>query len=360
MTPLVLREFHFERGARFADLNGAEIVAAYGAVEEEYLRLTGSAALLDLSFRSRVCVLGADRKKFVHGQVTNDVLGLNRDQGCYAALVNAKGKIQSDLFVYKLSEEILLDFEPGLLTTVLERLQKYIIAEEVELVDVAPHYGLLSIQGPLSAECVQASGLFDTIPVEALRWISRSTPDGEVYLVNNPRFDSTGFDLFIPVATLLKSAEALSRAVQVVGGDWTGFEATEIARIENGIPRFGADMSESNLAPEAVQERAISYKKGCYIGQEVIARIRTYGQVAKSLRLLRLPNELPELARPGERLFSEGKEVGHITSSTLSPKYGGKVALGYVRKEVNAPGTTLELNGVYKGAVQIIGIPGQA
>lgn len=359
MRALFLHDFLAARGAVFDELNGQQIVRSFGPVEGEYLALTQGAALLDLSFRSRICVLGSDREKFIHGQVTNDVARLKVGQGCYGALINAKGRLQSDLFIYKLREELLLDFEPGLTQTVLDRLEKYVIAEEAQLVDVSEPYGLLSVQGPRAKEVLEASRLFEILPEAELSWVSKALPEGEVYVVQNARLKTSGYDLFVPSAALERTASALETAIKSAGGLWAGFEASEIVRIENGIPRFGVDMTESNLAPEAeIQTRAISYSKGCYIGQEVIARIRTYGQVAKALRLLRLPDELVRLPQSGTKLLRDGKEVGYLTSSTLSPRHGAKVALGYVRKEVNTPGETLKLADG-EGLVQVIGIPGQ-
>ena len=122
-------------------LDVPRVGAAITHVEDEFTALTETAGLLDLSSRSRLCLLGEDRIKFLHGQVTNDINGLAENTGCYAALVNAKGKMESDLFAYRLAEEILLDFEPGLTEAVQARLEKFIITEDVEVADVAPHFG---------------------------------------------------------------------------------------------------------------------------------------------------------------------------------------------------------------------------
>jgi folate-binding protein YgfZ len=132
-----------------------------------------------------------------------------------------------------------------------------------------------------------------------------------------------------------------------------------MARIEAGIPRFGVDMDETNLAPEAgIEERAISYTKGCYIGQEVIARIRTYGQVAKSLRGLRLADDLNALPVRGDKLFKDGTEVGYVTSAVASPTFKANIALGYVRRECNQPGQTLDLHcGVGRSKVELVMLP---
>jgi folate-binding protein YgfZ len=352
MSALALHSFHAARGASFSELNGSELVPSYGSTEAEYLALARAAVLADLSFRGRMCVLGTDREKFVHGQVTNDVAGLKTGEGCYAALINAKGKIQSDLFIYKLRDELLLDFEPGLTKVISDRLEKYIIADDVQLVDIAALYGLISAQGPKAAEVLKQAGL--PIPEGELHWSAVAEENGEIYVMRNSRFGFGGFDIFVPVPSLEQLAIQLESALKDISGRWAGFSALEIARIENGIPRFGADMNESNLAPEAeIQDRAISYAKGCYIGQEIIARLRTYGQTTKSLRLLRLPSEGNTLPDPGTKLFKSGKEIGYITSSTLSPKHGAKIALGYVRKETNAPGEKLSL-GTPESAEEVL------
>ena len=313
--------------------------------DAEYRALTESAGWLDLSRRGRLCLLGADREKFLHGQVTNDILKLRTGQGTCAALVNAKGRIESDLFVYKLADELLLDFEPGLTEKIAERLEHYVIAEDVQIVDVSPHFGLLSLQGPASVPIAQKAGF--EIPSERLSWVQ----SGEIYVIKNSRLGSGGFDFFVPVEAL---PEVVSR-LESSGALRINEAAAEQVRIEQGIPRFGIDMDETNLAPETGLERyAISYAKGCYIGQEIIARVRTYGQVAKALRVLRMAGDGPCPAK-GARLFHEGKEVGVVTSFTASPKWGGRAGLGYLRKEANTLGGKVSLeNGE---SVEVAGLP---
>src|SRR5437016_3548710 len=156
MTVLAIREFHERLSARFLTVNGMEVVEHYGDPPAEHAALREAAGVLDLSFRSRLCLTGADRQKFLNGQVTNNVKDLKTGEGCYAALVNAKGRMQSDLNIYILEDEILLDFEPGYGATVVQRLEKYIIADDVQVVDVAAHYGLISIQGPEASEVIRA------------------------------------------------------------------------------------------------------------------------------------------------------------------------------------------------------------
>ncbi len=351
MSSLSLHEFHHGLGARFVEVNGAEVVAGYGDALGEHTALRETAGVLDLSFRGRLCVTGADRQTFLHGQVTNDVKALQPATGCYAALITAKGKMQSDLNIWCLADELLLDFEPGLSKAVAQRLDKYIIAADVQIVDAAPDYGLLSVQGPKAEAVVRLLALPWEISAKPASFTTATDATlGQLYLMQQPRTSAAGFDVFVPTAALGAVADKLIAAAKSLGGRACGWDALELARIEAGIPRYGADMDENNLPPEAgLDARAISYTKGCYIGQEVLARIRTYGQVAKALRGLRLADDLKTLPTKGDKLFKAGKEIGFITSAVYSPTFQTNLALGYVRREANQIGTALTLRTVEDG-----------
>ena len=313
----------------------------YGGPLLEHAALCDCAGVLDLSFRSRLCLTGADRQRFLHGQVTNDVNRLSVGNGCYAALTTAKGKMVTDLNIYRLEDEFLLDFEPGLSAAVAQRLEKYVIADDVQVVDVAKPYGHLSVQGPKAPEIIQRAGWGIEIPEAPMSFVKTVEASGEIYLMHQSRAGSRGYDLFVPSGGLVEIADRLVRSAHESGGRLCGWEALETARIEAGIPRFGVDMNESNLPLEAgLEERAISFTKGCYIGQEIIARVRTYGQVAKELRGLRLAFSTM-LPVKGDKLFKDGKEVGIITSVVASPRLVANIALGYVRRECNQIGNEL-------------------
>jgi folate-binding protein YgfZ len=407
MNQLILHEFHHSLGARFAELNGAQIVNDYGDWLAEHAALRETAGVIDFSFRSRICLVGADRARFLHGQVTNDVKKLRVGEGCYAAITTAKGKMESDLNIFALADELLLDFEPGLMEKISQRLEKFIVADDVQIVDAAPHYGLLSVQGPKAEAVVRALGLFGVPPsggspeatpsrVNAelptgplgLLKISDATL-GEIYLANQPRLlfsrssgrepahsfspESqsrltsaatvdlifTGFDLFVPNNSLGAVADKLIAAAKGVGGRAIGWQAFETARIEAGIPRFGADMDETNIPLECgIESRAVIYNKGCYIGQEVINRIHSVGHVNRELRGLRLADDLKALPARGDKLFHAGKEVGYVTSAVKSPTLGANLALGYVRREANQIGNELTLRtAAGESAARIVELP---
>ena len=339
---LALHEAHGALGATFGEVAGSEVVLHYGDAAAEHHAWVTTAAVIDLGFRGRFCLTGSDRVRLLHGQVTNDVQGLGRWQGCYAAFVTNKGKMQADAFVYALPDELLVDVEPGRTGPLRERLEHYIVADDVQCIDVAPHYGLLSVQGPRSAGVLQRLALGVEAPTRPLSMtLVADAVMGDMYVAAHARTGTAGFDVFVPLDAQAMLLDKLVAAARDEGGRMAGWEAMELARIEAGIPRFGADMDEANLPPEAgIEGRAVSYAKGCYIGQEVIARVRTYGQVAKALRGLRVAagGVVPS---PGDRLLKDGKDVGYLTSVARSSRAGGVIALGYVRRECNATGTAL-------------------
>ena len=375
----MLHEFHHGLNARFAELNGAEIVADYGDWLAEHAALRESTGVIDLSFRSRICLTGADRVRFLHGQVTNDVKKLRIGEGCYSAITTAKGKMESDLNIFALADELLLDFEPGLTEKISARLGKFIVADDVQIVDVLPHYGLLSVQGLKAQEVVCALNLFPEIPTQQLGSIKISDATlGEIYLANHPRLGlrrhvaalksadmsaqskfSEGFDLFVPNNSLGTVADKLIAAAKQIGGRAVGWTAFETARIEGGVPRFGADMDETNIPLECgIESRAIVYNKGCYIGQEVINRIHSVGHVTRELRALRLATDLEPLPKKGDKLFHAGKEVGYVTSAVKSPALNANIALGYVRREANQIGNELTLRtAAGESPVKIVELP---
>jgi folate-binding protein YgfZ len=341
-------------------LNGVEVVGNYGDVQKEHRALWESAGVLDLSFRSRLCLAGTDRVRFLHGQVTNDVKALRVGEGCYAVLITAKGKMQSDMNIYCLPEELLLDFEPGLTASVSEGLEKYVIADDVQIIDVAPNYGLLSVQGPKAESVIGAVGIGDDLPAKPFGFVRKpETAFGELHVMNQPRLGTSGFDLLVGTNQIEALKKKLVAEAKSAGGCECGAEAFEIARIEAGIPRFGADMDENTNPLEAgLETRAISFNKGCYIGQEVISRIRTYSEVAKALRGLRLADELKSLPKKGDKLIYDGKEAGFITSATASPRLEANIALGYVKREVNQPGKELVLRTAEEESrVRIVELP---
>jgi folate-binding protein YgfZ len=282
--------------------------------DQGYSAASSTCARLDLSGRDLLRVTGPDRVGFVQGMVTNDVEALPVGGANYAAMLTAKGAMVGDVRVLKRESELLLDTGPGRGGVVLEFLNKFLISEEAEVV-AAPDVVVVGLMGP-----------------EAPAWAAKLDE------LSQGRFESFsgGVDMVVPRAALA-SVEAALSALPVLD------EATlEVLRVERGVPVFGVDMTETTIPLEANLEHAINYKKGCYIGQEVIARATYRGQMNKKLVGLALGTLSPAVKT---ELQLEGKKVGWLTSVVFSPRRGQHLALGYVRRDYLAPGTVLEVAG---------------
>ena len=310
------------------------IVEPPAASLAEYHSLRNACGLLDLGGRGRLCLTGNDRVSFLHGQITQDIKSLSNGQGAFAALVDAKGKIQSDLNVYILKDEILLDFERGYTQTILQRLEHHLVSEDVEIVDPSEFYTLLSLQGPKSIEALKVVFPDAEVPEDDWCFTEQVGDEGSIYICRRPRFGSDGFDLFIPDSSKVALLEQLKPAVKAQGGSEVSELACELARIQSGVPRMGVDMTSDHLVQETgLTSSTISFRKGCYIGQEVISRIRTVGKVNKSLCRLTF-DAVPSLQGSIDTvLTADGKEAGTVTSLAAIPSQDPQVTgLGYVKR----------------------------
>ena len=355
----LLRGFHARHGARWSPtLPGGDAVADYGRPEAEYASVAGSVGLIDTSVRGRLALLGSDRVDFLNGQVTQNVHALKPGEGCLAFLVNARARAQALLRVYRSSEALQLEFDAGLTAAVVRRLEQFVIAADVQVVDLSESLGVWTLAGPRAESVLRTSGLRGSSGSEWPQGMGLvEAGDGTgIRIARGDRLGSAGFDLFVPVAAMVEVGERLLAAVRAVGGGLCGGDAAEIRRVELGIPMYGADIDDSNLAPEVgLNDAAVSTTKGCYIGQEVISRIRTYGQVTRTLCRIRIEGALVAPPRPRTPLVHGGKEVGYVTSAVRSPESGGVVGLGYVRREVPDTAALTVCAGDADAVVRVVG-----
>jgi folate-binding protein YgfZ len=267
--------------------------------------------------RAALSVRGPDAVEYLQGQLTNDVESLERESGCYAALLDRKGHLQSDMRVLRLeSEAIWLDLEPAPGPGVLKHLRTYSIGREVEIEDVTDQWAITSLIGPRAGELSGFDGLG---PEHAQRW--RNWEATEVLAVAT----DLGYDLITRAADSARLVELLTAA----GAAQVSEAAAEIVRVESGRPRFGLDMGPEAMPAEAgITERAVDFEKGCYIGQEPVARLHYRGKPNRTLRGLRLS----EPAEHGDPLRLGDREVGTIGTACLSPSLG-PIALAIVRRE---------------------------
>lgn len=292
-------------------------------LDAQYRQLREECGLLDRSDRGKLLVKGAEAAEYLQGQLTNDVEGLVPGEGCYAALLDRKGHMQSDMRVLRLAEdEIGIDVEPEPLAVVRRHLETYKIGREVEVVDLTEGRAIFSLIGPRSAEVAGAPPLpehaSEPLAVAGIECIAVGTRDG--------------IDLIVPAA----DAERLRAALRAAGAAEVSAEAAEILRVESGVPRFGAEMDAGTMPAEAgIVETAVDFEKGCYIGQETVARLHYRGKPNRHLRGLRLSAPAPT----GSALALDGKVIGAVGGSCVSPALG-PIALAVLRREAE-PGAEL-------------------
>ena len=297
-----------------------ELDAQYRLIREE-------AGLLDRSGRGKLSVSGAEAAEYLQGQLTNDIEALGPGEGCYCALLDRKGHLQADARALRLSEEeIWLDTEAATTDALQRHLQTYKVGREVEVADVGSEWAILSLLGPMAA------GLAGALPGP-----EHSHGDGQPCGVA-ARWVAT--DLGIDLIVASAEAARLRAALLEAGAAEISEQAAEIARVESGRPRFGAEMSAAAMPAEAgIVERAVDFEKGCYIGQEPVARLHHRGRPNRLLRGLRLSAAVS----PGAELALGDRQVGEVGTVCVSPALG-PIALAIVRREAE-PGDTLQVEG---------------
>ncbi len=284
--------------------------------------------------------------------VTQEVKGLAVGAATYAAMITVKGAMVADARILRREADLLLDLEPGMGAKVREFLEKFLISEDAELREATGELGVLRLLGPRTADLLGAAlgGSFAPLPQDATR--SATLAGQGVLLVGSTRVESHGVDLLVPRAGLEAVWKALGAAGTAFGLAPLGWRALEVLRVEAGVPRFGQDMVDTTIPLEANLSHAISYNKGCYIGQEVIARATFRGHMNRKLAGLLLG---ATEAAPGTELKKEGKKVGWVTSVVRSPRQGQTVALGYVHRDHLEPGTVLTVgDGPAEATVAIL------
>jgi folate-binding protein YgfZ len=294
--------------------------------------------------RGVIDVAGSDRTRWLNGMLSNDVAGLEpgtSSSGCYAALLTPQGRIVADLQVLHRGDVFWLDVEASATAAVVERLERYIIADDVQLADRGAEFERLGLEGPNAFE------IFSRAARNAPRLSPDSCADVELagVSVTVAAFGWSGeaaLQLFAPTGTGAAVADGLHSAGENLGLVESDFEVLEILRIEAGIPRLGAELDESVLPAEAGLDRAVSTVKGCYTGQEVVERMRSRGQVSHRLVGLSTSGENP--LEIGAEVKAAGTSVGEVTSACLSPA-AGSIALAFVRRGFAEPGSELQVAG---------------
>ncbi|HTZ60460.1 MAG TPA: hypothetical protein VMB49_20260 [Acidobacteriaceae bacterium] len=309
---------------------GAMTPRVFDGTEGEIDSLLHSAGVSDLGWRGKIQVTGSDRVRWLNGMVSNTVQSLPEGEGNYSFLLSVQGRIQGDCYVYRRGEDLLLDTSMNQVSTVVRHLDHFIIMDDVELADVSQQWTALSLAGPHAAQVLAALGCVPMgSPAENRRMSRVRVGEIPCLLIEAGRIMVPRYELwFAP-----EHVSAVWETLQAAGANSCGLEATEALRVLEAIPLYGVDVNDRDLPQETAQARALNFSKGCYLGQEIVERIRSRGKVNRQFRQFDLRGRPPG-ALPVE-LRSQDQPVGRITSTASLVAFGipNPLALGFVRVE---------------------------
>jgi len=338
MSRLILHAQHAEQGACFAPYGAWEVPEHYGHPNEEYLAVRERVGLSDLSPLGRLLVSGPDRFQFLQSIVSNDLHLLQPNRAIYSTLLSAKGKVLSAFYIYPLEDAFLLEMDQPDDGVTAQHLTRYKFRSKVTI--DRPSWGRLSVSGPNAGPLL--TPYFSDLPTEEGQFLSKQVNGISAVLIRRCLHGEEGYQIYIQETGLVALWERLVSVGREVGLLPVGHAALEILRIEAGQLRYGVDMDDQTIPIEAgLESIGISYAKGCYPGQEVLARIQTYGHVNKHLSGLIIEGNVVPVK--GDRIFQQDVDRGWITSATLSPTLKKVIAMGYVRSECAVPGTQVDV-----------------
>jgi folate-binding protein YgfZ len=365
---LPLDAVHRRAHASLKERDGWLLPAHYGDAAAEYEAVRdsahdGGAGLFDLSMRGRVEVSGAEAVQFLNGLITNDVKALAEGEWMTAAFPNVQGRLLASVRVLRRGDAFLFDTEAATHAAVSKTLERFTLAGDFRVRDLTNETALLSVQGAGARSRVGAALGESATSVERGRALETRVGAMPVTLLRATHTGEDGFDLIVSAA----DAETLWRRLTEAGAQPVGLDAQDVLRVEAGVPRFGADISEANVVLEAVAPDAVSFTKGCYIGQEIIARIHWRGHVAKKLTGLVFDEAADVRAHPsvssGElKVIAAGEEraVGRATSCVYSPRLERMIALGMIKYDYLAEGTEVRVSasdGARVWRARVAGLP---
>lgn len=331
----LLTERHQQNGARFIEQDGWRLPDHFGDPASEYQSVVKSAGVFDLANRAMLQFTGADRLSYLQGMLCNDLKPLKTFDGQQAAILTQQGKVVADVRVLCSLNSFYLDFWEPLKEKILSHLNRYLVADDVEIHDPNEEWKMLSLQGPSAPKLLSEIFTGGELPSQPDQHGMVQFSGAPICVVNADRSGAGGFDMIVQNEQL----ETLAQRLTELGAAWVGERVQNILRIEAGIPRYGVDFSEENLLLEVGLDNSYSYTKGCYLGQEVVERIRSRGHVNKKLGGLLLEGSEPATA--GDPILANGNEVGKITSSVASFALNRPIALAYLHRDFWEPGSKL-------------------
>jgi len=338
MTKTALHDKLTAAGGNSGEYGGAQTIASFGNPAGELDALRKSAGVFDLGGRSLLVLTGEDRVRWLNGMVTNNSRDLALNHGNYSLLLNAQGKIQGDLVAYNRGDFTLIVTDLSQAEKIKTIFDKYIIMDDVEVADVSDRLSGIGIAGPNSRSVLEKAGFsfgeLEQGEVSDIQW-----NDIGVSVTRGLGDRGESFEIWFS----LENAGNLWDSLVKAGATPVGYDALEWLRILNGVPRYGIDMTERYLPQETGQDRALHFTKGCYIGQEIVERIRSRALLHRGLAGFEVDGAVPS---PGAMVMDGDKKIGEITSSATIPLNGSSktLALGYLRTEANTPGKNVKID----------------
>jgi len=325
-------------GARIESVRGIPVVVDFGDPAGEYHTTRTGVAVYPSRERVVLEVAGGDRTDWLHNLVTQDVKAITQGHGAYSFALDAKGRIQMDFNILVADRCIRIDLDRRWVERALAHFSRYIITEDVSLIDRSGDLERISLLGGDLKRLAEMLGVGSFRRMAPLEFTTVRLGGGEVWAVRHDFAGIPGLELHVPTELAGACWKAVCEAGRPMGLRPVGRTAVRTLQIEAGIPLYGEDMDETVLPAETpVLDRAVSFTKGCYLGQEIVARMRTHGQVSRRMVGLRLA-DLPGAPLPLKLLTAEGKPAGRLTSVCLSPAVGAVVGLGYLEADRAVPG----------------------
>ena len=352
-TPL--HDLEKKAGAVFREYAGWLIPDHFGLPAEEERCARQAAGLIDVSCRAKIRVSGKDRASFLHGMVSNDVKKLKSGGGVYAAILDAQARMLADLHLFCFEDSLLMDATASLTQKIITTLDKYIIMEDVTLKNVTGDYAFLGIEGPTAPKLLNtlSEENLDTLTSYAHKKIKLGNFEPEIFKLSFT--GSAGYYLLIEAGLASDLWGFLLKQGSTWGLKPIGAAALNTLRVEAGIPWYGLDMDEKNLLPETGLNHAISLDKGCYIGQEVVARLSSFAKVNK--KLVGLEMDTDHAPKAGGEIFCDGKKIGYVTSSVFSSALNQWIGLGYAARDYAAPGTRVSVESGGQVQARVVSLP---
>jgi glycine cleavage system T protein len=341
MKHSLLHNLHTQLGATFEEIAGWEVPAHYGDVALEHRAVRQAVGIADLSHRGKIRVTGDDRTKWLQSIISNDILPLQPGQGRYSSFLTHKGKMLTYFRLYMQTEAIMIEDVGEIGETTFQALRKFLLyGTKAKMENCVESWGLLLISGPKAAHVIQSAFGVDVTDLNPVGFVTAQIAGSQALVLRTEETGETDIEILLPAAGLSVAWSAVLEAGVKFGIKPIGRHALEALRIEAGIPKAGPDLNEEIVPPEAnLEGKAFSLSKGCYPGQEVVARMDTYGNVRRHLVGL----VIKDAAVPpkGAKLFAGEREVGWISSAVRSPQLNQVIAFGFPLRDFSKPGTEL-------------------